>query len=95
VPKVISLTLISKPGCHLCDEARFVIDTVIAQFKGLHSGVAASIQVELQEKNILEDQELLNKYAEEIPVLQIDGEVHGYWRIDPIRLLAALEERAS
>ena len=95
MPKVISLTLLSKPGCHLCDEARFVVDTVIAQFKGLHSGVAASIQVELQETNILEDQELLSKYAEEIPVLLIDSQVHGYWRIDPIRLLAALEDRAA
>jgi hypothetical protein len=43
----------------------------------------------------LEDQELLNLYGEEIPVLQINGKTHGYWRIDPIRLLAALEDVVS
>jgi glutaredoxin len=92
VPKVIKLTLFSKPGCHLCEEAKLVIETVIAQFRSVHSGVSASVQVQLEEKNILEDEELAKLYAEEIPVLQLNGETHGYWRIDPIRLMAALED---
>jgi hypothetical protein len=95
VSSVINLTLIGKPGCHLCEEAKLVIETVVAQFKAGHSGVAASIQVELKELNILEDSDLANKYGEEIPVLQIDGQTHGYWRIDPIRFLAALESRVG
>jgi hypothetical protein len=91
VSSVINLTLIGKPGCHLCGEAKLVVETVIAQFKTGHSGVAAAVQIDFRELNILEDPVLASKYAEEIPVLQINGQTHGYWRIDPIRLLAALE----
>jgi len=86
---------LTKPGCHLCDEARMVVETVVSQFRSVHAGVAANIQVQIDEINILEDQQLLNLYGEEIPVLQINGQTHGYWRIDPIRLLAALEETIS
>jgi glutaredoxin len=95
VATVISLQLYTKPGCHLCDEARLVVETVISQFRSVHAGVAANIQVQIYETNILEDQELLNLYGEEIPVLQINGQTHGFWRIDPIRLLAALEDVVS
>jgi hypothetical protein len=42
--------------------------------------------------NILEDQALLEKFGEEIPVLQINGATHAYWRIDSERLIAALNE---
>jgi hypothetical protein len=72
-----------------------VVETVVAQFRSTHAGVAANVQVQIQEVNILEDQQLLNQFAEEIPVLQINGETHGYWRIDPIRLLAALESKLA
>jgi uncharacterized protein YutE (UPF0331/DUF86 family) len=40
----------------------------------------------------LDDPELAARYSEEIPVLLVNGTVHNYWRIDPIRLMAALEE---
>jgi glutaredoxin len=95
VATVISLQLYTKPGCHLCDQARLVVETVVSQFRSVHAGVAANIQVQIYETNILEDQELLNLYGEEIPVLQINGQTHGFWRIDPIRLLAALEDVVS
>lgn len=72
-----------------------MVETVVAQFRSTHAGIAANVQVQIQEVNILEDQQLLNQFAEEIPVLQINGETHGYWRIDPIRLLSALEDLAS
>ena len=35
---------------------------------------------------------LNDRYAEEIPVLLINGRVHNYWRIDPVRLTTALLE---
>lgn len=89
---VISLQLLTKPGCHLCDEARLVVETVVSQFRSVHAGVAANIQVQIYEINILEDPELVKLYGEEIPVVKINGKTHGYWRIDPIRLLAALDE---
>lgn len=87
----IELTLIGKPGCHLCDDAQQVVEAVVAEFRGAHTGVAASVQVSLEVKNILEDEDLAKRYAEEIPVLLINGKVHNYWRIDPVRFRAALE----
>ncbi|MCF8535552.1 MAG: glutaredoxin family protein [Rhodoluna sp.] len=88
----ISLTLIGKPGCHLCDDAHLVVNTVAGQFRSLHAGVASSVQVHITEQNILDDPELAARYSEEIPVLLLNGKVHNYWKIDPIRLMAALEE---
>ena len=88
----ISLTLIGKLGCHLCDDARLVVNTVAGQFRSLHAGIAASVQVHITEQDITDDPELAARYAEEIPVLLLNGKVHNYWKIDPIRLMAALEE---
>lgn len=81
----IQLTLIGKPGCHLCDDAREVVQAVIAEF-----GSDATRRISLAEQSILDDEALRARYAEEIPVLLIDGEVHTYWRIDPVRLKTAL-----
>lgn len=87
----IQLTLIGKPGCHLCDDARAVTDQVVAEFLRSASGIV----VDIEELNILEDTELATKYHDEIPVLQINGKVHNYWRIDPERLRSALDELAK
>ncbi len=73
------ITLLSKPGCHLCDDARDVI-----------AGVAAELGVAWEERSILDDPALLEAYAEQIPVTLVDGRQHDYWRVDPTRLRAAL-----
>jgi hypothetical protein len=75
--------LLSKPGCHLCDEARLVVTGVLADFPGII----------LEERSILDDPTLLDTYAEEIPVVLIDDRVHTIWRVDPDRLRTALEAR--
>ncbi len=75
------LTLIGKPGCHLCDDAEAVVSGVLEEIQG---------KVTLDRKNILEDDELFVRYSEEIPVLLINGKVHNYWHIDPVRLRSAL-----
>lgn len=82
----VSLTLIGKPGCHLCDDAREVIRSVIA---GLPDGEPA---VTVEERDILQEPELHERYVEEIPVVLIEGRVHTYWRVDPARLRTALLE---
>ena len=82
----IRLTLIGKPGCHLCDDAREVVQGVITEIEATD----ASRRMLLEELNILDDEALRDRYAEEIPVLLIDDEVHNYWRIDPVRLKTAL-----
>ena len=65
-----------------------MVDSVLNQFKTANS---AESPIELIEVNILEDRALLEKYGEEIPVLQINGATHAYWRIDPERLMGALD----
>jgi glutaredoxin len=82
----IHLTLIGKPGCHLCDQARDAIDGVLLEFRKANP----TAQVMVEEQNILEDDALRLKYSEEIPVLLIDGKMHNYWRIDDERLMRAL-----
>jgi len=77
----VDLTLLTKPGCHLCDDARIAVEAVLVDF---------AESVSLTEKNILDDGELQKRYAEEIPVLLINGRVHNYWRIDQERLRQAL-----
>ena len=75
-----TVTLLGKPGCHLCDDARAVVTWVLASYPA----------VEFDEKSILDDPELLDAYAEEIPVVLIDDRVHTIWRVDESRLRAAL-----
>lgn len=88
----IDLTLIGKSGCHLCDEARVTVNAVVGAFRAEYTGVARHIQVNLVEHDILVDEDLWNKYSEEVPVLLINGKIHNYWRIDPVRLRGALDE---
>jgi hypothetical protein len=59
------VTLYTRPGCHLCDEAREAI-------LGLRGVVPP---FELDEVNIDEDDGLLARYLERIPVVLVDGEV--------------------
>lgn len=82
----VTVTLIGKPGCHLCDDAREAIRSVIA---GLPDDGPA---VEVEERSILDDPELHERYVEDIPVVLIDGRQHTYWRVDPSRLRTALLE---
>jgi hypothetical protein len=87
VPQNHELTLISKPGCHLCEAAEVEVARVLAEFAADQPGLS----VVLNHKNILQDPQLIARYAEEIPVLLIDGKVHNYWHIDPVRLRQALD----
>lgn len=76
VPRI---TLIGKPGCHLCDQARTVI-----------AAVAADTGAGWTEVSILDDESLFEQYAEQIPVTLVDGAQHDYWRVTEKRLRAAL-----
>jgi hypothetical protein len=78
-----TITLIGKPGCHLCDDARAVISRVVGEVGG---------NMTISELSILEDEALLARYEEEIPVVLINGAVHTIWRVDAGRLRRVLEE---
>ena len=78
-PALARITLIGKPGCHLCDEAREVV-----------AAVAAEVGVGWEERSILDDPALEERYAEQIPVTLVDGRPHDFWRVSADRLRAAL-----
>jgi hypothetical protein len=73
------VTLLTKPGCHLCDEARIVV-----------SRVAGELGVPWEELDITGDDELYRRWWEQIPVTLIDGEQHDFWSVSEERLRAAL-----
>jgi glutaredoxin len=73
------ITLYSRPGCHLCDDARSVIVRV-----------CADLGEEYVEVSIDDDPELQHRFGEEIPVTFVDGRQHDFWRVDEARLRAAL-----
>ncbi len=73
------VTLYSRPGCHLCDDARAVV-----------AAVCADLAVAWTEVDITGDTDLHRRYGEQIPVTLVDGRQHDFWRVDERRLRAAL-----
>jgi glutaredoxin len=73
------ITLLSRAGCHLCDDARSVI-----------ARVAADLGVGWEERDITLSADDLAQYSEMIPVTFIDGVQHDFWRVREDRLRAAL-----
>jgi glutathione S-transferase len=57
------VTLYGRPGCHLCDEARLVLQRI-----------RATHPFRLEEIDIEADDTLLRRYLERIPVIALEGE---------------------
>jgi glutaredoxin len=74
-----TITLLSKPGCHLCDSAREVIVRV-----------AEDLGVPWEERDITRSAGDIREYWDKIPVTLIDGVQHDFWRVSEERLRAAL-----
>jgi glutaredoxin len=73
------ITLLSRPGCHLCDDAREII-----------ARVAAGTGARWEERDITASEGDLAEYWDKIPVILIDGVPHGFWRVSEDRLRAVL-----
>ncbi len=65
------LTLITRPGCHLCDVAREALDRIGEPWTELD----VESQIELE-----------REYGDRVPVILLDGKEHGYWRVEEDRL---------
>ena len=52
--------------------------------------MARDLDVRWVELSILDDPELREQWAEQIPVTLVDGAQHDFWRVSPDRLRAAL-----
>jgi glutaredoxin len=78
---VTVVTVYSRKTCHLCDIA----------IENLES-VRAELNFEIKKIDIDGDNELINKYGEEVPVIHIDGIHHDIFRVDLERFRSSLEK---
>ena len=73
------LTVVTRPGCHLCEVAKEAIERISA-----NTGVG---WVEL---DVTATPEMEREYGDRVPVILLDGREHGYWRVEEDRLLRDL-----
>jgi hypothetical protein len=76
-PRVV---LITKADCHLCGEARDAVGRV-----------TAALGLEWIEESVDNQPDLRERYAEEIPVVLVDGVQRDFWKIDEVRLERVLQ----
>jgi len=75
----VRVVVLSKAGCHLCEDACAAV-----------ARITADLGVGWREQDITEDPELLAQWAEYVPVVIVDGEVHDWFRVREDRLRRAL-----
>lgn len=75
----VRVELFGKPDCHLCDDARAIVQRVVAD-----------VGAELVEHDITGDDALMQKYGEYVPVIVVDGRQHSTWRVDAGMLARAI-----
>jgi glutaredoxin len=74
------LTLYGKAGCHLCEEARKVVESVRSERP-----------FDLREVDVSVDPELHQRFGERIPVVEIEGEELFEFHVDPVALRERLD----
>ena len=83
----IRLELITRQGCHLCDEAQDALAGVIARFSNEHPSAAYTVET----IDIDGSPKLLAKYSDEVPVLLLNEEQISFFRLDADRVLTKLK----
>ncbi|MEP7020091.1 MAG: glutaredoxin family protein [Pseudonocardiales bacterium] len=73
------VTLITRVGCHLCDEAEQVLRRL-----------AGELGFGYEELDVDAEQDRRAEYSDRVPVILIDGKEHGYWRVEEPRFRKAL-----
>jgi hypothetical protein len=79
-----NVTLYSRPGCHLCDEARAVLESVRAR-----------VPFALEEIDIEGSDDLTREYGIRIPVVAIGSSEMWDYRVDAAEFEAALLEAGA
>lgn len=69
------VVLYAKPGCHLCDDARALLDDLAAS-------LAPDAMFLLDERDIRLDPDLFDRYRLRIPVITVDGREVAEGRLD-------------
>ena len=73
------ITLITRAGCHLCEEAA-------ADLQRLREELGFAYR----ELDVDADPARRAEYSDRVPVILLDGKEHGYWRVEQARLRRAL-----
>ncbi|CAL9670906.1 putative protein [Actinosynnema sp. ALI-1.44] len=73
------VTLMSRADCHACEQAKADLERICGEL-----GVTWDVQ------DVDTDRELRAEYGDRVPVILVDGEEHGYWKVEEDRLRAAL-----
>ena len=73
------VTVITRVDCHLCE----VAEAAVAQLAASESFTWTSVDVDA-------DPDRQDRYGDRVPVILVDGREHGYWRVEPERLRAAV-----
>ncbi len=76
------VTVVSRQGCHLCE----VAEADVAR-------ICAELEVDWSVTDVDTDTGLRAEYGDRVPVILIDGQEHGYWRVEEDRFRAALAAR--
>jgi glutaredoxin len=74
--------LYSRPGCHLCDDARAVVAEVCAALGDSYEEIDITAGPDAEQ--------LTRSYGDEVPVTFVDGRQHDFWHVDADRLRRAL-----
>jgi glutaredoxin len=82
-PRPPRVRLLTRSGCHLCEEARTIVAQVCTEAGEAYEEVDLDVAG-------ASDPDLLRRYTDEVPVTFVDGAQHDYWRVDPVRLRTAL-----
>jgi hypothetical protein len=75
------VVLLTKADCHLCAAARVAVGRV-----------TAGLGLDWKEQSVDSDDALRDRYAEEIPVVLVDGIQRDFWKIDEARLERVLRQ---
>lgn len=73
------VTLVTRTGCHLCEEA----EQVLRRMRG-------ELGFDYREVDVDSAPALQAEYSDRVPVILLDGREHGYWRVEEARLRRAL-----
>lgn len=80
----LEVTLYTRPGCHLCDDAKQVIAPLLREFHAV-----------LREVNIDEDPQLTALYGLDIPVIFIGSHKAAKHRVDPAQFRRQLADASG
>ena len=78
---MVTVTIYSRHGCHLCEIAEQTINS-------LRIDLEFSVEVLYIDGN----EELEKLYGTEVPVIHINGEHHDFYKVDPVRFKTSLEK---